>query len=179
MCSSQTASAIEMLMELYLETGNVTYLDPIPDAIDWLNSSDTTIPLTDYPGQYGWSRLYELETNKPIVGNRNNQDNGVEYYYEYDPERDYGYSWQGTYGINTTISNYLQLKDTFEFNREDYTNWRNTNAFNARNNEPDDETEQLSEEGFWINEENYITTSEFASKCQKYINYFQYLIDTQ
>jgi len=177
MCSKQTANGIEMLMELYLITGNATYLEPIPAAINWLNSSQTIIPLTDNPGEYGWSRLYELETNKPIVGNRNNWGNNVDYYYDYDPERDYGYSWEGTYGINTTLSNYAKLLE-LNNNTQQYLNWREQIQFNSFANEPDSETETLSEEGFWIDEDDgLIHSSTFVSKAMKYINYFTYLTE--
>ena len=99
-------SNVDGIISLYPIMHLISSLSPA--AVNWLLSNETIIPLTDYPGQYGWSRLYELETNIPIVGNRNNRGNGVEYYYEYDPVRDYGYSWQGTFGINATLANWYQ-----------------------------------------------------------------------
>ena len=86
MCSIDTARAIDMLMDLYLRTANETYLDPIPAAVAWLTDSNTTI-LDVWGGslQHFWARLYELVTNRLIVGNRNDQENGVEYFYDYVP----------------------------------------------------------------------------------------------
>jgi hypothetical protein len=57
------------------------------------------------PGQ--WARFYELNTNKPIYGDR---DGKVHYTLaEISRERRSGYSWQGGYGIPGVIQDYEAL----------------------------------------------------------------------
>ena len=87
-CSAVTGRNIITLLDLYLYTGNETYLTPIPSAIDWLNRS--TI------GEELWARFYELGTNRPIYGDRDGQ---IHYELsEISEERRRGYSWNGSYG---------------------------------------------------------------------------------
>ncbi len=133
MCAADTQQAIEILMDLYLATENETYLDPIPAAISWLNNTNTTILIDtidpdseDYtPGTYVWSRLYELHTNRMIVGNRNGGPNGnPPFFYEYNKTRDTGYSWFGNYGINGTINDYYTLVNDFNKNVTEFIAWR-------------------------------------------------------
>jgi hypothetical protein len=97
-CSAVTARNIRTLTQLYLYTGNRRYLHPTPAAIDWLERSKI--------GDNQWSRLYELETNRPIYGDR-----GGELHYdlmEISEERRQGYSWQNGFGVTSAVSYYLQ-----------------------------------------------------------------------
>lgn len=59
-CSNETRTAIEALLDVYLETGEEKYFHAIQPAVDWLKRSA-------YPNGL-WSRRYELKTNKPIQG---------------------------------------------------------------------------------------------------------------
>jgi hypothetical protein len=102
LCSAVTAGNIRTLMILYRQTGEKKYLDPIPKAIDWLERSKIGPDL--------WARLYELETNRPIYGDR---DNKVHYTLEeISEERRKGYSWQSSYGIPGVIREYRELMKT-------------------------------------------------------------------
>lgn len=56
--SRETATAIEFLVEMYGQTGDVRYLDAARRAAAWLRS----VRLADGD----WSRFYELGTNKPL-----------------------------------------------------------------------------------------------------------------
>jgi PelA/Pel-15E family pectate lyase len=175
MCSSQTASAIEMLIELYLISQNTSYLAPIQPAIDWLTHPNTTIQNPTNPAQYYWSRLYELKTNLPIVGNRNNQNNGVEYYYDYDPVRDFGYSWQSTFGINTTIDKYSKLLD-LNNNSQDYINWRSTpSSLSTHLSRTTGAYNKQNVDGFWLNSDGNIKDGDFSGNAHNIIAYFQLL----
>jgi hypothetical protein len=99
-CSNESAGAMRTLVELFLETGEERFLEPIPRFIAWLKRSQVT------PNQ--WARYYELRTNKPIYGDRDGQ---VHYTLaEISEERQRGYSWQGSYGIPETIAHYEAVK---------------------------------------------------------------------
>jgi PelA/Pel-15E family pectate lyase len=178
MCSAQTGSAIRILMELYLATGNQTYLDPIPAAITWLTDLSTLVPNVDDPSSHYWSRLYELETNKMIVGNRN-EPGGPVYYYEYDPVRDFGYSWLGTYGINTTLDQYAYLEDA-GFDATAYVTWRDAPPSAASYAEgAAAAAASITHDGFWLGEKDgltLITDSAFASAASTLIEYFAAII---
>jgi hypothetical protein len=56
--SRVTSRNVKTLIDLYLLTGNETYLEPIPAAIDWLNNSMV--------GENYWEKFYELGTNLPL-----------------------------------------------------------------------------------------------------------------
>jgi hypothetical protein len=61
-CSGESVGAMRMLVDLFLETGDAKFLEPIPPFIAWLKRSEIE------PGK--WARCYELETNKPVYGDR-------------------------------------------------------------------------------------------------------------
>ncbi len=99
-CSAVTARNINTLIDLYLYTGAEKYLAPIPRAFDWLDASRI--------GGNLWARLYEVGTNRPIYGDR---DNKVHYTLaEISEERRTGYSWQGSYGIPETRKRFDELR---------------------------------------------------------------------
>jgi hypothetical protein len=99
-CSNESGGAMRLLVDLYLETGDVKYLGPLPRAIDWFKRSEIS------PGV--WARMYEIGTNTPIYGDR---DGKIKYRVEdLSPERQTGYSWKGGYGIPAVISYYEEVK---------------------------------------------------------------------
>ncbi|HPD45621.1 MAG TPA: pectate lyase [Anaerohalosphaeraceae bacterium] len=100
-CSAVTARNIRTLIALYLYTKDAKYLTPIPAAIEWLNASML--------GEHLWARVYEVGTNRPIYGDR---ENGNKIIYDYDKlsERERtSYGWRGEYGIEGTIRYYEQI----------------------------------------------------------------------
>jgi len=97
-CSSVTARNINSLLDLYLLTGNESYLSPIPAAVRWLNESQI--------GKDLWARFYELGTNLPLYCDR---DYKLTYNLsELSEERRKGYSWQGSYAKGA-IARYLEV----------------------------------------------------------------------
>ncbi|MHA1847172.1 MAG: pectate lyase [Promethearchaeota archaeon] len=175
-CSKQTATSIQVLMELYFYTSNETYLDPIPAAISWLTDKNTTIKNVWEPSlpEYIWARLYEPMTNRMIVGNRNNRDDGPIYYHDYDPNRDYGYSWIGTYSINSTINNYHKLVDDFNKNITAYENWRSQPSYSTLS-KAQDVLDSLNNDGFWL-DDGLIADHLFVSNARALISYFKGII---
>ncbi len=98
-CSNESASAMRLLIDLYLETGETKYLEPLPRAIAWFKRS-AIAPNT-------WARMCELGTNKPIYGDR---DGRIHYSVEeLSPERQTGYSWKSSYGVPDVIAEYEEV----------------------------------------------------------------------
>lgn len=98
-CSNEGAGAMRLLVDLYIETGEKKFLEPLPRAIAWYRRSEIS------PGI--WARMYELGTNKPVYGDR---DGKVHYTVEeLSPERQTGYSWKGAYGVPMAISYYEEV----------------------------------------------------------------------
>lgn len=98
--SNESGAAMRLLVDLYLETGDEKYLEPLPRAIAWFKRSEIA------PGT--WARMYELHTNTPIYGDR---DGKIKYRVEdLSPERQTGYSWKGGYGIPEAIRFYEEVK---------------------------------------------------------------------
>jgi PelA/Pel-15E family pectate lyase len=99
-CSSESVGVMRMLVDLYIETGDEKYLEPLPRAIAWFKRSEIS------PGV--WARMYELHTNTPIYGDR---DGKIKYRVEdLSPERQTGYSWKGGYGVPEAIAYYEEVK---------------------------------------------------------------------
>lgn len=99
-CSSESGGAMRLLIDLYLETGDEKYLEPMPRAIAWFRRSEIA------PGT--WARLYELGTNRPIYGDR---DGKIHYTVEeLTPERQTGYNWRSHYNIPDVIAYYEKVR---------------------------------------------------------------------
>jgi hypothetical protein len=99
-CSNESGGAMRLLVDLYLETGDEKYLEPLPRAITWFKRSEIS------PGI--WARMYELGTNQPIYGDR---DGKIKYRIEdLSPERQTGYSWKSSYGMPAVFSYYAEVK---------------------------------------------------------------------
>jgi len=95
-CSSESAVAVRVLVDLFVETGERRYLDPIPAFTEWLKRSQL--------GPDRWARLYELGSNKPIYGDR---DGTIHYTLgEISAERQRGYGWQGSFGVPESLEYY-------------------------------------------------------------------------
>lgn len=101
-CSAATARNIRTLVQLYIYTKDDKYLAPIPAAMEWLDNSKIRDNL--------WARLYQIKTNRPIYGDR---EDGNKVHYDYEKvslkERT-SYGWRGEYGIGSAISYYRRVK---------------------------------------------------------------------
>ncbi len=97
---NESVGALQILLDLYLETGDEKFLLPLPAAVAWFQRSAIA------PNR--WARYYELHTNKPIFGDRD----GKIYHRlgDISEERQHGYSWGGDYHVARTIAFYEQLK---------------------------------------------------------------------
>jgi PelA/Pel-15E family pectate lyase len=101
-CSNESGGAMRILVDLYLETGNEKYLEPMPRAIAWFKRSEIS--------PNNWARMYEIGTNTPIYGDR---DGIIKYRVEdLSPERQTGYSWKGAYGLPAVFSYYEEVKSS-------------------------------------------------------------------
>jgi len=99
-CSAVTARNIRTLIELFLRTGEERFVTPIPKALAWLERSKLR--------EGRWARLYELETNRPIYGDR---DGRVHYTLsEISEERRNGYAWQGSFGVPSAARAFAEVE---------------------------------------------------------------------
>lgn len=88
-CTLESAAAVRLLIELHLESSDPKYLEPIPRALAWMRRSEIR------PGV--WARMYELQTNRPIYGDRDGEIHAT--LAELSPERRTGYGWEGDMGV--------------------------------------------------------------------------------
>lgn len=95
-CSAVTSRNIRTLVDLYLDTGQERFLQPIPAAIKWLQESKLDDGI--------WARFYELGTNKPLYVT---VDKRV--VHEYGDNIRPGYSWMGEYGVEANIAYYREV----------------------------------------------------------------------
>jgi hypothetical protein len=99
-CSAESADAARMLVRLFLETRAEKFLEPIPPFLAWLERSRLS------PNR--WARYYELESNRPIYGDR---DGRIHYtVQELSDERQHGYAWEGSFGIPETMALYQAVR---------------------------------------------------------------------
>jgi len=167
-CSSVTARNIRTLVDLYLYTKDEKYLDPVPMAILWLEKSKI--------GDNLWARLYEVGTNKPIYGDR---EDGNKIHYDYASISEYerkSYSWQGSYGIKE-VAYYNQVK-SLGANR--YLAMRDKPLSSAQRQQKAEhliaKTEQviasLDDKGRWI-ENNMIYSKTFVRNMNMLCEYLE------
>ena len=161
-------------MELYLTTNDTKWLDPIPDAIIWLNSTETKLDTST------WARLYELETNTPIYGIEHGKKKNPQYVYNIEDARP-GYSWQKDYGISETIEHYQQLEN-LSYLIPDYLEWKNElPSIEDLEQAGFSLIQDLSPYGFWIdNDGPWMDEGQIISRTFVYkVNLiFLYLIQT-
>jgi PelA/Pel-15E family pectate lyase len=93
---AEASSNIRMLTDLYLETGEEKYLEPIPAAIAWLETCQI--------GENLWPRFVELETNRPLYFTK---DYKLVYTADDLPTH---YSFQGSYGIPGSVAYYQAVQ---------------------------------------------------------------------
>ncbi len=99
LCSNESVGVMRLLVDLYLETGDRKFVEPLPRAIAWFKRSEIA------PGI--WARMYELRTNTPVYGDR---DGKIKYRVEdLSPERQTGYSWKSGYGVAPAIAHYEEV----------------------------------------------------------------------
>jgi hypothetical protein len=117
---------MSLLVDLYLETGDAAFLEPLPRAIAWLRRSEIE------PGR--WARLYEPGTNRPIFGDRD----GKIYYAveELTLERQTGYAWKGAFGVPAAMA---QAQAALTLGREGLLARRDTAA------QPGDPAKRIAE----------------------------------
>jgi hypothetical protein len=98
--SAESASAMRILVELFLETGEERFIEPIPSFIAWLERS----AIDD--GR--WARLYEIGSNRPIYGDR---DGNIHYTLGgISEERRLGYAWEANFGITNVVAFYEAVR---------------------------------------------------------------------
>lgn len=90
LASWESRHAIDALFAFVTATGETSYCEPIPDAIDWLVRSAVA------PGC--WARFYELETNAPLYF-----DAAAKRVTEPDKARP-SYDWTGDFGIPALLA---------------------------------------------------------------------------
>jgi len=166
-CSRQTVSAMECLLEMYLRTGNNSWLEPIPKAIEWLELPNTTIMWEENGiNKSGYSRLYELGTNIAIYG----YDLGKPFY-SYKPIRP-GYGWQGDFGVDAFIVRYNELVnrgyDIAAFRAYEASQATLAAALSSARMYYKTQTQ----DGFWLNN-GYISDASCAAGCQAMMNYIK------
>ncbi len=106
-CGSVTGRVINSLIDIYLHTGSSKYLEPIPDAIQWLKK----VRMPD--GR--WGRYYEFGTDKILY-----YDVGRKYCERLEDlsiERQTGYGWHTSIPLDEIEKRFNEVK---ELGREKY-----------------------------------------------------------
>lgn len=176
-CSADTVDAIRVLITMYIRTGNITYLEPIDSAVDWLNDSSTKIKYKIGEIEYdGYSRLYELGTNKPIYGIAyGGEGRKPEYVYNITQAR-HGYEWQGDFGVSSLMNDILYFrsiaydKDLMESYIHPTPNLSQLEFQAELAHDLQDDT------GFWYNQKGKIQDSNFFYNAGAIINYLSLLL---
>jgi hypothetical protein len=168
-CSAVTARNIRTLIDLYVYSGEERYLQPIEEAVDWLEDSR----LEDG----GWARFYEIGTNTPIFGDR---DGEVHYdINEISEERRSGYGWLGSWG-ESAIHAVQQLNSV---GAEDYAAAESSrqsdedvqNAIAGMQQDVADILAALNEDGLWPSErfEGKADVFTFTKNMRVLIRYYR------
>jgi len=102
-CPYASLHNIHSLIDLFLHTGHVIYLEPIPDAIRWLKAS--RMP------NGKWGRFLEIGTNKPLYYDRDRIR--VDSLHQLSLERStgYGYEMDLKEALDAAELRFLQVSD--------------------------------------------------------------------
>lgn len=103
----QTVENINDLFRFYTITGDRRYLEPIPKALDWLDSASIADKLEK---PYTHTCFYELGTNKPVYARRktpNPQD--IRFEVSYDSQGVYPYAVRFSYDMAALRKQYERL----------------------------------------------------------------------
>jgi len=169
-CSMATVSAMTALLEMYLDTNETKWIDPIPDAITWLDNSKITWE-EDGVTHNGWARLYELGTNTPIYGKVLGRGRPPEYGYE--PTRE-GYGWRGDFGVTAFKARYDLLVslgyNITKFNQAE-ANISVSSALSAAQSAMASQTA----DGFWLSSEK-IRAGNCAAALTSMMNYIKLIV---
>jgi len=104
-CSTQTIENILHLFEFFTITGDTKYLDPVPAALDWLDSA--RIP--DAKG-YTHTGFYEMGTNRPIyIKQTGTTIDDVRYVGTYEKEGCYPYAHEVTVAVEGLRNEHTRL----------------------------------------------------------------------
>lgn len=170
-CSLVSSRNIHTLIDLYLLTEDKRYLQPIPAAIRWLENSQI--------GNEQWARLYEVGTNRPIYGDR---EDGNKIFYDYmsisERERT-SYGWQGTYGIPGAIARYEYLET--HGNLDNYNSTDQPAGREDLSKQMQFAMSHLNDSGFWLTKEvtgeketvSVITSGTFVNNMKVLLDYLQ------
>ena len=136
-------------MDLYRYTKDERYLGPVPKAIAWLEASKIE--------NNRWARLYEVGTNRPIYGDR---EDGNKIHYDYDnisESEKSSYGWQGDFGIPGAIARYRRVLTSAAEPDLAAAGTRKAARSGQRSGDLDPQVRQvveaLDEEGRWLRDE--------------------------
>jgi len=111
--TSESVGVVRFLMKLKNPSSEVKVA--IKNAVDWFEGTKIVGLKYDKIGEkdkglvsdvnaISWARFYDLDTNKPIFGDRDNLiKNRIE---DVSQERRYGYAWYGTFAQNLLAKDY-------------------------------------------------------------------------
>jgi hypothetical protein len=167
-CSAVTSRVIRTLVDMALYTQDDRYLTPIPNAIAWLDTSAIDENL--------WARLYEIGTNVPIYGDRDNQ---VHYTLEeISKERRIGYSWQSSYGIKSAKNYYNDVTAAGLATYRDAQNQPPTQSelesrLSSMASKAQDVMDELDSQGRWVNADGWLYTGDFVKNFGRLADYLE------
>jgi len=167
-CSLVAVSNIRTLIDLYLYTTDSKYLEPIPKAIAWLETSKI--------GDNRWARLYEVGSNRPIYGDRED-GNTIHYDYEKISEREKSsYGWQGDFGVPAAVAAYQRVTASATTPAGSNRQGRATGRRGRTNTTLESQVRQvidaLDQEGRWLRE-GMIYSGTFVRNVNLLCDYLQ------
>ena len=150
--STCTANVIGILCDLYEVTGEERYLEPIPDALGWLESTR----IGDGPHKGQWTRYREIGTNEPLFVDADQQ------IVREEVNLREGYAW-------FVHLNYESLTDRYNRLRNEGRPESSTVGALASYIRTGDVSgiphwvEMQDSRGAWVNERDRITTGDFCA----------------
>lgn len=161
--SSETRTVVEILTEVWLETGDERYIAPFTEIAAWYERAR----LDD--GR--WARMYEIHTNRPLYCT---PDRVITYS---DENLRPGYAWKGSWG-NAALRAIARVE---EGNREKILAEREAAPSEARVQELEQAArkalESLDDRGYWVvsdgPEEQNIRTGEFHDRMADLCAYLE------
>ncbi len=163
LCSSQTVENIQDLEAFYLITGDRRYLQPIPEAIQWLERSTVQ---TDPSRKGTHATFYEVGTNRPLYVHHESRDRKlVRYWVDYEPVELPEYGMWFKVDIESIKKSYEQVKSlTPEKAMTEYQDKKRM-ARPTPQTSPGEVAKlvsSLDRRGAWITEISFLDTDNYA-----------------
>jgi len=159
-CSRQSVDNIHDLMRFYKITSDRRYLEPIPKAVDWLESASIADKLSK---PYTHTGFYELGTNRPVYARRKSPSpQDIAFEKSYDSHGVYPYAVRFSFDLEAIRKEYERIAGLTPARAcAEYEESLKDRPTHVDAEEVSKLIQSLDERGGWVVENSVLDTDDF------------------